>query len=211
MALRPALTRMFRELSNSYLLHFLPAGGRPGQGPAGRHHGRGRHFARHGGPVQNSLTLIAYCRLHPFVWKNPMPAYAIAVDVREAATNAVVGVALLVPEQRYAAYLAHDLQAAIAPAPTAAEWREIDAWHRQAEAGLPSEPPRMDPAVTSVVTGRSAHGECVGRRFAAIPIGSAGDDLAAELSGILPGLLKARRTSARSTSHVARSTSARRT
>jgi hypothetical protein len=99
-----------------------------------------------------------------------MPAYAIAVDVREAATNAVVGVALLVPDQRYAAYLAHDLQAPIASSPTAAEWREIDAWHRQAEAGLPSEPPRMDPAVTSVVTGRRAPGECVGRRFAAIPI-----------------------------------------
>jgi len=122
-----------------------------------------------------------------------MPTYAIAVDVREEATHAVVGVALLVPAQRYAAYLARDHQAAIAPSPTAAEWCAIDAWHLQAEAGLPSEPPRMDPAVTSVVTGRSAQGECVGRRFAAIPIGSAGDDLATELNGILPGLLKARR------------------
>ena len=122
-----------------------------------------------------------------------MPTYAIAVDVREAATNAVVGVALLIPEHRYATYLAGDHQPAIQASPTAAEWRAIDAWHMQAEAGLPSEPHRMDPAVTSAVTGRSAQGECVGRRFAAIPIGSAGDDLAAELNGILPGLLKARR------------------
>jgi len=128
-----------------------------------------------------------------------MPTFAIAVDVRETATNAVVGVALLVPDQRYATYLADYHQPAIEPSSTSAEWRQIDAWHTQAEAGLPSEPPRMDPDITSAVMGRTGHSECVGRRFAAIPIGSAGDDLAAKLSGILPGLLKARRTSARST------------
>jgi hypothetical protein len=128
-----------------------------------------------------------------------MPTYAIAVDVREIATNAVVGVALLVPGRRYATYLADYHQPAIEPSPTPAEWRQIDAWHTQAEAGLPAEPPRMDPAITSAVMGRTGQRECVGRRFAAIPIGSAENDLAAELSGILPGLLKARRTSARST------------
>lgn len=66
-----------------------------------------------------------------------MPTFAIAVDVRETATNAVVGVALLVPDQRYATYLADYHQPAIEPSPTPAEWRQIDAWHTQAEAGLP--------------------------------------------------------------------------
>jgi hypothetical protein len=120
--------------------------------------------------------------------------YAIAVDVRQALTHARLGIALVVPSRRYVTYLSDSRGAATVPSPSETEWREIDAWHQEAEEGLPLEPRQIGTPLIGALTGSPLKDGCVGRRFAAVPVDAvAADELAAELRHMLPGLLKSRR------------------
>ena len=59
---------------------------------------------------------------------------ALAVDIRQTDTDALIGVALIVPSDRYAVTLANGAGSAEEKKLTDGEWLEIEAW---AEAAMP--------------------------------------------------------------------------
>jgi hypothetical protein len=119
---------------------------------------------------------------------------AVAVDIRRTDTDAVMGIALVVPSERYVSWLSGDTGAISAPALSDKAWREIDAWDLEVTARLPFKPEPMYASTVDALLGGTPKSELIARRFAAIPIMvESRDALAPHLDRMLQGLLKSRR------------------
>ena len=123
--------------------------------------------------------------------------YAIAVDLRRMDTGAVLGVALLVPSERYVSFLAEGSRIAVTPSVPAEAWRAIQAWTAEVEARLPAKPAPLPPPVVAAILGTKETLQIRAERFAAIPIpvGSR-DEFSSLADQVLPGLLTARNSAA---------------
>jgi hypothetical protein len=81
----------------------------------------------------------------------------LAVHLREIETDALLGVALLVPSQRYAATLIHGFEDVRERKLTPEVWQEIDQWVINGDVGLPAEPVALSPAVVTALLGYGQH------------------------------------------------------
>ena len=123
--------------------------------------------------------------------------HAIAVDIRELNAGAVLGVALVVPSEKYLSVLAEGTDIAISPTLSAETWREIDAWTNDVESRLPAKPAPMTPSIVAAFVGAEQTQHLSAQRFAAIPITVASrDELNSLAHRLLPGLMKARSSDA---------------
>ena len=106
---------------------------------------------------------------------------AIAVDLRESATGALRGVALLVPSEQYASVMIIGGSGA-QPRPLADRlWRDIETWIATGDAGLPSRPAPLGREIAEVLfDGRP--GSMVAQRSASIPLPSASHENLARLA-----------------------------
>jgi hypothetical protein len=122
---------------------------------------------------------------------------ALAVDIRQAATDDLMGVALIVASERHVSWLSAETGAISAPALSDEVWRDVDAWDQAAAARLPFKPEAMTGSIVDALLGgaaRSAMRDVIARRFAAIPITIESRDALTELlDRLLPGLLNSRR------------------
>jgi hypothetical protein len=112
----------------------------------------------------------------------------LAVHLREIETGGSLGVALLVPSERYAATLLSGAGNVRERRLTPAVWREIENWVINGDDGLPTEPPPLSRAVVAALleNGRpaiSAH------RFASFPMTARGEARTSTVKGLLPRLL----------------------
>ena len=118
-------------------------------------------------------------------------ARALAVDIRQVDTGALIGVALIVPSDRFAVTLARSGGNTEERTLTDGEWREIEAWAAAGDAGLPAEPPPLKPEVAAALL--EDERPAVARRFASIPFGAIpGANVSLVAGRMLPALLKAR-------------------
>jgi len=120
----------------------------------------------------------------------------LAIDLRQMGTGALLGVALVVPSERYLAILTDRADRAEEPELTAHAWREIDAWAVAGDAALPARPAPMSSTVVAALLER----ECpsvIAQRFASIPVSvTSHTELAPLAARVLPELLKARGSAA---------------
>ena len=117
---------------------------------------------------------------------------ALAVCIRDHENGDVRGVALIVPTERFLAFLAESARFAATPTLSAETWREIEAWGDGGDAGLPAKPAPMSSSIVATFAGERARGE----RFASIPIVVSSREELTQLTGkLLPDLLRASRSS----------------
>jgi len=86
-----------------------------------------------------------------------------------------LGVALLVPSERYAATLLDGADEARERKLTPAEWQEIDSWVIEGDAGLPAEPGPLSPAVAAALA-ESGQPSVRAHRLASFPLKSQGEE-----------------------------------
>ena len=123
--------------------------------------------------------------------------HALAVDIRQLNTGAALGVALVVPSERYVSFLADGASIATTPNLSAETWREIDAWATEGDARLPAKPAPMTPSIVAALLGANQSRPVSAQRFAAIPITVASrDELDSLAANLLPDLIKTRRSAA---------------
>jgi hypothetical protein len=123
--------------------------------------------------------------------------YAYAVDIRSRDTVAVQGVALVVPSGRHASLLAAGASIATNLELPDDIWREIDAWAADGNARLPARPAPMSRSIVEALLGVEQAAAVSAQRFAAIPIAEESHEALGRMAdGLLPGLLKARRSAA---------------
>jgi hypothetical protein len=123
--------------------------------------------------------------------------YALAVEIRHLDSGAVLGVALVVPSDRYLSFLSEGAGIATTPNLSDETWREIDAWAADGDARLPAKPAPMSRAIVAAALGAELASAGIAQRFAAIPITAGSHDELARLAHrALPGLLNARRSAA---------------
>jgi len=135
------------------------------------------------------------------LWGPRCQSRAIAVDVRTVGSDAVVGVALIVPATRYLSFLGGDGDLVTPRYPTPGTWRGIDAVLAGMGSRLPFKPAPLPSEVVEVILGGAPTSPVLARRFAAMPVTVEGDDSATVFDGLLLGLLSHRRhTGARSQS-----------
>jgi hypothetical protein len=126
---------------------------------------------------------------------SPASLRALALDIRHADTNTLLGVALLLPSHRYAAILASGEQVENRALPEDA-WVEIDEWAAAGDAALPKRPARLDDAIASALLPQE-DAPVIAQRFASIPLAAIPlEDAAALAQRALPGFLLSRRTAA---------------
>ncbi|HEX2456161.1 MAG TPA: hypothetical protein VHI99_20845 [Vicinamibacterales bacterium] len=124
-----------------------------------------------------------------------MSTRGLAIDVRHTDSGALIGVALVVPSQRYLAVLADGAQSVREPRLAEHAWLEVDAWATAGDAGLPARPSPLNPDVAAVLF--VSDQPVIARRFASVPIGVTSHlDLAPLAERVLPQLLNARRSAA---------------
>jgi hypothetical protein len=124
-------------------------------------------------------------------------SYALAVEIRHLDTGAVLGVALVVPSDRYLSFLAEGEASATTPDLSDETWREIDAWAADGDARLPARPAPMSPSIVATVLGEELASAGIAQRFAAIPITiGSHEELARLANRVLPELLNSRRSAA---------------
>ena len=75
----------------------------------------------------------------------------LAVQLRESETDGPLGVALLVPSERYAATILDGADEVRERKLTPGVWQEIDSWVIEGDAGLPAEPAPLSPAVAAAL------------------------------------------------------------
>jgi hypothetical protein len=75
----------------------------------------------------------------------------LAVQLRESETDGPLGVALLVPAERYAATILDGADEVRERKLTPVVWQEIDSWVIEGDAGLPAEPAPLSPAVAAAL------------------------------------------------------------
>jgi hypothetical protein len=128
--------------------------------------------------------------------RQPTGTRALAVDIRRLDTDELLGVALLVPSGRCAAFLAEGASAPTSPTMSPEVWSEIDAWAADADARLPARPAPVSRSIAAALVG--GHTSAVGgQRFASILVPTTSqDDLPVLLDSALPGLSRARRSAA---------------
>ena len=120
--------------------------------------------------------------------------YALALEIRQLDTGAVLGVALVVPSGRHLSFLSDSAGIATSASLPDETWREIDAWAAEGNAGLPAQPAPLGPSIVAAFLGEQPSAVSA-RRFAALPITvAAHDDLGRLAKHLLPGLLNARRS-----------------
>ncbi len=100
---------------------------------------------------------------------------ALAVHLREIETGELLGVALLVPSERYAATFLNGADDVRERKLTPAVWRKIDKWVINGDIGLPAEPAPLSPAVVAALLG-SERPTISGHRFASFPMKARGSD-----------------------------------
>ena len=81
---------------------------------------------------------------------NSVADRVLAVQLRDSETDGPLGVALLVPSERYAATIlgADEVRERKL---TPGVWQEIDSWVIEGDAGLPAEPAPLSPAVAAAL------------------------------------------------------------
>jgi hypothetical protein len=114
---------------------------------------------------------------------------AYAFDVREVASQTLIGVGLLVPDRPSLSFLTHDGQL-IEPALSGDTTGELKAWVSAGDALLPRRPAPMSAALLASVLSSHAIGN-EARRFAAIPVANLGPF---ETRRVLAGILSERQT-----------------
>ena len=121
---------------------------------------------------------------------------AIAVELRRAATGALLGVAVVVPSDSYVAVIHEGSFVIHEPHLAAKTWDEIEQWTIGSDVGLPARPRPLHPSVAAAILGTShppIQPAIVGERFASFPLnGSA--EVRTAMKRLLPGLLSARRS-----------------
>ena len=76
----------------------------------------------------------------------------LAVQLRESETDGPLGVALLVPSERYAATILDGAdEVREREKLTPGVWQEIDSWVIEGDAGLPAEPAPLSPTVAAAL------------------------------------------------------------
>ena len=75
----------------------------------------------------------------------------LAVQLRESETDGPLGVALLVPSERYAATILDGADEVRERKLTPGVWQEIDSWVIEGDAGLPAEPAPLSPTVAAAL------------------------------------------------------------
>jgi hypothetical protein len=122
-------------------------------------------------------------------------AHAFAVDIRHLDTGTLLGVALVIPEDRVASVLAEGAGIARTPALSTETWGEIHRWAADGNARLPLRPAPMSPSITAALLGGEQQSAVSGNRFAAIPLAAASyDERASQAQRLLPILLNERRS-----------------
>lgn len=128
---------------------------------------------------------------------------ALAIEIRDAERDELLGIAVLLPSEKYAA-----VGARIAPEPervptegaarheertlTANAWNEIEAWVSAGDAGLPARPAPLPGGVMAELFGGGR--AVIGQRVASIPIPSASRaDAPVVVDRLLNALVTARR------------------
>ena len=126
----------------------------------------------------------------------PASTRALALDIRQASTNALLGIAFIVPSQRYIAVIQQVDEKHREPSLQTDAWLAIDAWAAAGDAGLPRRPAPLDDAVASALLQQN-DAPVIAQRFASIPLDSTSPaDLTAIAERALPGFLLSRRTAA---------------
>jgi hypothetical protein len=121
---------------------------------------------------------------------------ALAVDIRHVDTNALLGVALLVPAHRYLAVIADGSEHVEQRTLADDAWVEIDAWAAASDAALPKRPAPLGVGVASVML-RQTGVPVIAERFASIPLeATSPSEMASLAQRALPGFLISRRTAA---------------
>ena len=120
---------------------------------------------------------------------------ALAVCIRDHEIGDVRGVALIVPTERFLAFLAEGARFAATPTLSGETWREIEAWGASGDAGLPAMPAPMSPSIVATFAGDEQQ-PASGERFASLPIVVSSREELTQLTGkLLPDLLRASRSS----------------
>jgi hypothetical protein len=118
---------------------------------------------------------------------------AIAIDFRDA-QDALLGVAVLVPSARYAAVLTAHAERPAEPVLSGDVWEQIEGWTAAADAGLPTRPAPMSPALAGALL-ETDRQTVIAHRFASIPIDDhKAEDLRLLAARALPGFLIARQS-----------------
>lgn len=94
---------------------------------------------------------------------------AIAVDLRESGSDALRGVALLVPSERYASVMVTGGSAAQPRQLADRLWSDIEKWIAIGDAGLPSRPAPLGTEVGDALF-EGEPGSIVAQRSASIPV-----------------------------------------
>jgi hypothetical protein len=93
---------------------------------------------------------------------------ALTIEIRDAATRELAGVALLVPAKRMATVLVDGADQPV-PVPLAeSAWSAIEAWTASSDAALPARPKPLDAAVVTALVGETG-APLVGERIASFP------------------------------------------
>lgn len=114
---------------------------------------------------------------------------ALAIDLRDAASGALLAVALVVPSEKYASILSNGAATIVEPRLADVLWDDFETWVSLGDAGLPSRPA---PLGREVVDALFAHqpSSVIAERSASIPLPAApGSALAPFAQRILPELL----------------------
>jgi len=82
---------------------------------------------------------------------NSVADRVLAVQLIESETGGPLGVALLVPSERYAATVLDGADEVRERKLTSAEWQAIDSWVIEGDAALPAEPGPLSPAVAAAL------------------------------------------------------------
>ena len=123
---------------------------------------------------------------------NSIADRVLAVHLREIQTGELLGVALLVPSERYAATLVNGADKVRERKLTPAAWREIDKWVIKGDVGLPAEPGPLSPAVAAALL-ENERPTIGAHRFASFPMKARGEGaLTSTVRRLLPRLRDAR-------------------
>lgn len=119
---------------------------------------------------------------------------AYAIELRCIGTGKLHGVALLVPSDRHLSILFDDAEKFAESKPKAQVWQEIETWVAAGNAGLPTRPLALTPAMVATLLEQDSPA-ISGQRFASIPISvTSRTELVPLAESLLPALLNARRS-----------------
>jgi hypothetical protein len=127
----------------------------------------------------------------------PAVTMAYAFDLRPLDGSAVVGVGVTAPAFQHLSYLIEGAASVFSLTMATGAWSELQAWVAGTNARLPAQPAPMPSGLIAALFGPRADRGMGAARFAAFPIAArSAAEVAAIITGMLPGLLVRRRFAA---------------